>query len=170
MGRRHPLDPPAWLKATLITVTIAYIGIVVLLPLASVFTEAFGSGMPAWLEAISEPDAQAAIRLTLLVAAIAVPLNCVFGVIASWAIAKHDFPGKALLVSLIDLPFSVSTGRVRACLCVAVRREWVDRPLLQEHNIEIIFALPGIVLATVFVTFPLVARELIPVDAIPGPR
>lgn len=162
MKRRHPLDPPAWLKWSLIAVTVGYIAIVVLLPLAAVFTEAFASGVPAWIEAVSEPDAQAAIKLTLLVAAIAVPLNCVFGVAASWAIAKHDFGGKALLISLIDLPFSVSpvvSGLVYVLLFGA--GGWIG-PWLQAHDIQIIFALPGIVLATVFVTFPFVARELIP--------
>jgi len=111
---------------------------------------------------VSEPDAQAAIKLTLLVAAISVPLNCVFGVAASWAVAKHDFPGKSLLVSLIDLPFSVSpvvSGLVYVLLFGA--GGWLG-PWLQENDIQIIFALPGIVLATVFVTFPFVARELIP--------
>jgi len=162
MNRRRPLDAPAWLKASLILIALGYIAVVILLPLAAVFTEAFASGLPAWLEAVSEPDAQAAIKLTLLVAAISVPLNCVFGVAASWAVAKHDFPGKSLLVSLIDLPFSVSpvvSGLVYVLLFGA--GGWLG-PWLQENDIQIIFALPGIVLATVFVTFPFVARELIP--------
>lgn len=162
MSRRSPLDAPNWLKATLILIALAYIAITILLPLAVVFVEAFANGVPAWIEAISEPDAQSAIKLTLLVAAIAVPLNCVFGVAASWAIAKHDFPGKALLISLIDLPFSVSpvvSGLVYVLLFGA--GGWLG-PWLQENDIQIIFALPGIVLATIFVTFPFVARELIP--------
>lgn len=162
MSKRSPLDAPGWLKATLILIALAYIAIVILLPLAAVFTEAFASGLPAWLEAVSEPDAQAAIKLTLLVAVIAVPLNCVFGVAASWAIAKHDFAGKALLVSLIDLPFSVSpvvSGLVYVLLFGA--GGWLG-PWLMENDIQIIFALPGIILATVFVTFPFVARELVP--------
>ena len=162
MNRRRPLDAPAWLKASLILIALGYIAVVILLPLAAVFTEAFASGLPAWLEAVSEPDARAAIKLTLLVAAISVPLNCVFGVAASWAVAKHDFPGKSLLVSLIDLPFSVSpvvSGLVYVLLFGA--GGWLG-PWLQENDIQIIFALPGIVLATVFVTFPFVARELIP--------
>lgn len=160
--RRSPLDPPGWLKGSLIAVAVGYIAIVVLLPLGAVFSEAFASGLPAWIEAIGEPDAQAAIMLTLLVAAISVPLNCVFGVAASWAIAKHDFAGKAFLISLIDLPFSVSpvvSGLVFVLLFGA--GGWLG-PWLQEHDIQIIFALPGIILATVFVTFPFVARELIP--------
>jgi len=162
MTRASPLDAPLWLKSSLILIVLAYIAVVILLPLAAVFSEAFASGLPAWIEAISEPDAQAAIKLTLLVAVIAVPLNCVFGVVASWAVAKHDFPGKALLVSLIDLPFSVSpvvSGLVYVLLFGA--GGWLG-PWLQEHDIQIIFALPGIVLATIFVTFPFVARELIP--------
>lgn len=160
--RPSPLDAPVWLKGSLILVAVAYIAVVVLLPLAAIFAEAFAEGLPTWLEAVSEPDAQAAIQLTLLVAAISVPLNCVFGVAASWAIAKHDFAGKALLISLIDLPFSVSpvvSGLVYVLLFGA--GGWIG-PWLQENNILIIFALPGIVLATVFVTFPFVARELIP--------
>ena len=160
--KKHPLDPPALLKGTLILIALAYIGLVVLLPLAQVFTEALAQGWASWRDAVTEPDARAAIRLTLLVAAIAVPLNCVFGVAASWAVAKHDFRGKALLISLIDLPFSVSpvvSGLVYVLLFGA--QGWFG-PWLQAHDIEIIFALPGIVLATVFVTFPFVARELIP--------
>jgi sulfate transport system permease protein len=136
---------------------------VILLPLGAVFTEAFASGLSTWLAAVTEPDAQAAIKLTLLVAAIAVPLNTVFGIVASWAVAKHDFWGKALLISLIDLPFSVSpvvSGLVYVLLFGA--GGWLG-PWLEEHDIHIIFALPGIVLATIFVTFPFVARELIPV-------
>jgi sulfate transport system permease protein len=162
VSKRKPLDAPGWLKATLILIALAYIAVVILLPLSSVFVEAFAEGVPAWIDAVSEPDAQAAIKLTLLVAVIAVPLNCVFGVVASWAVAKHDFPGKAFLVSLIDLPFSVSpvvSGLVYVLLFGA--GGWLG-PWLQENDIQIIFALPGIVLATVFVTFPFVARELIP--------
>lgn len=162
MTRNHPLDPPALLKWSLIVVALAYIGIVVLLPLASIFVEGLSQGWQRWREAIADPDAQSAIRLTLLVAAIAVPLNCVFGLVASWAIAKHDFRGKALLISLIDLPFSVSpvvSGLIYVLLFGA--HGWLG-PWLRAHDIEIIFALPGIVLATVFVTFPFVARELIP--------
>jgi len=163
MTRRSPLDAPPWIKLSLIALVVAYIAVVILLPLGAVFTEAFASGLSTWLAAVTEPDAQAAIKLTLLVAAIAVPLNTVFGIVASWAIAKHDFSGKALLISLIDLPFSVSpvvSGLVYVLLFGA--GGWLG-PWLEEHDIHIIFALPGIVLATIFVTFPFVARELIPV-------
>jgi sulfate transport system permease protein len=163
MTRRSPLDAPPWIKLSLIALVVAYISVVILLPLGAVFTEAFASGLSTWLAAVTEPDAQAAIKLTLLVAAIAVPLNTVFGIVASWAVAKHDFSGKALLISLIDLPFSVSpvvSGLVYVLLFGA--GGWLG-PWLEEHDIHIIFALPGIVLATIFVTFPFVARELIPV-------
>jgi sulfate transport system permease protein len=163
MTRRSPLDAPPWIKLSLIALVVAYIAVVILLPLGAVFTEAFASGLSTWLAAVTEPDAQAAIKLTLLVAAIAVPLNTVFGIVASWAVAKHDFSGKALLISLIDLPFSVSpvvSGLVYVLLFGA--GGWLG-PWLEEHDIHIIFALPGIVLATIFVTFPFVARELIPV-------
>ena len=160
--RRHPLDSSIWLKTSLVLTAVAYVGLVLLLPLAAVFVEAASQGLESCLRAISDPDAIAAIKLTLLVAAISVPLNCVFGVLASWTIAKHDFRGKALLISLIDLPFSVSpvvSGLVYVLLFGA--HGWLG-PWLQEYDIQIIFALPGIVLATVFVTFPFVARELIP--------
>ncbi len=134
-----------------------------MLPLLAVFVEAFRSGIPAYFAAINEPDALAAIRLTLLVAAIAVPLNLVFGVTAAWAIAKFDFPGKSLLTTLIDLPFSVSpviAGLIYVLLFAA--NGWFG-PALDSAGVQIIFAVPGLVLATVFVTFPFVARELIPV-------
>ncbi len=163
MARRsHPLDPPVLLKAGLVLIALAFIGLVVLLPLAAVFSEALAQGWDNWKYAVTEPDALAAIKLTLTVAAISVPLNCVFGVAASWAIAKHDFKGKALLLSLIDLPFSVSpvvSGLVYVLLFGA--NGWIG-PWLQERGIEIIFAVPGIVIATIFVTFPFVARELVP--------
>jgi len=160
--RKHPLDAPGWARAALVLIAVAWMGAVILLPLVQVFTEAFSAGLAGWWGAISEPDSLAAIRLTLLVAAIAVPLNCVFGVAASWAIARHDFRGKALLTALIDLPFSVSpvvSGLVYVLLFSA--HGWFG-PWLIDHGIEIIFAVPGIVLATIFVTFPFVARELIP--------
>ncbi len=160
--RRHPLDPSVATKFALVLVAVAYVGVVLLLPLAAVFAEGFSRGIAGWYDAISEPDALAAIKLTLLVAAITVPLNCVFGVLAAWTIAKHDFRGKALLVSMIDLPFSVSpvvSGLVYVLLFGA--GGWLG-PWLQANDIEIIFALPGMVLATIFVTFPFVARELIP--------
>jgi len=134
----------------------------VLLPLAAVFAEAFRNGTSAFLAAVTEPDARSAIRLTLLVAAIAVPLNIIFGLAASWAIAKYDFPGKGLLISFIDLPFSVSpVVSGLALVLVFGVNGWMGE-WLQDRGLQVIFAIPGIVLATVFITFPFVARELIP--------
>jgi len=153
---------PAWVRYTLITLALGFIFLFLLLPLAAVFTEALRKGFDAYWEALKEPDAWSAIRLTLLTAAIAVPLNLVFGVAAAWAIAKYEFRGKAFLTTLIDLPFSVSpvvAGLIYVLLFGS--QGWIG-PWLQEHDIKIVFAVPGIVLATVFVTFPFIARELIP--------
>jgi sulfate transport system permease protein len=147
----------------LLTLTaLVFLLLFLLLPLAAVFIEALRHGVGAYLAALVEPDALAAIRLTLLTAAIAVPLNLVFGVAASWCIAKFDFHGKTLLLTLIDLPFSVSpviSGLIYVLLFGL--HGWFG-PWLQAYDIQIIFALPGIVLATIFVTFPFVARELVP--------
>ena len=150
-----------WVQRGLISIALAFVFLFLLLPLAAVFTEALRKGLDAYLEALREPDAWAAIRLTLLTAAIAVPLNLVFGVAAAWCIAKYEFKGKAFLTTLIDLPFSVSpvvAGLVYVLMFGA--NGWLG-PWLQAHDIKIIFAVPGIVLATVFVTFPFIARELI---------
>ena len=151
-----------WLKVTLITIALAFSLLFLLIPLAVVFTEAFKKGWQTYLLAISDPDALSAIRLTLMTAAIAVPANLIFGVAASWAIAKFEFRGKSLLLTLIDLPFSVSpviSGLIYVLLFGA--HGWFGAWLM-EHDIQILFAVPGIVMATVFVTFPFVARELIP--------
>jgi sulfate transport system permease protein len=159
---RDPLQAPRWLFAGLLLLTVGYIALVLLLPLAAVFVEALRNGWQAAFDAIREADALAAIRLTLLVAVIAVPLNLVFGIAGAWLIAKHDFRGKEFLLTLIDLPFSVSpvvSGLIYVLLYGA--HGWFG-PWLQAHHIEIIFAVPGIVLATIFVTFPFVARELVP--------
>ncbi len=148
-------------KYTLLAIGLTYFALFLVLPLVAVFAEAFRKGWEAYIAALVEPDALAAIRLTLLAAAIAVPLNLVFGVAAAWAIAKFDFPGKHVLVTFIDLPFSVSpvvAGFVYVLIFGA--QGWIG-PWLSEHDIKIIFAVPGIVLATIFVTFPFVARELI---------
>jgi sulfate transport system permease protein len=157
-----PTDDPIWLKALLGAVAFAFIAILLLLPLALVFTEAFSNGVTAFWTAIIEPDSLAAVKLSLIAAGIAVPLNTVFGIAAAWAIAKFDFPGKTFLLTLIDLPFSVSPV-VSGLVYVLVfgMQGWFG-PWLADHDIHILFALPGIVLATVFVTFPFVARELIP--------
>lgn len=162
MNARSSLVSPWWLKAMLLFVALGYIALVLLLPLAAVFVEALREGWPAFVAALEEPDAISAVKLTLLVAAIAVPLNLVFGIVAAWAITKHDFPGKAWLVTFIELPFSISpvvSGLIYVLIFGA--QGWFGT-WLQERDIEIIFAVPGIVLATIFVTFPFVARQIIP--------
>jgi sulfate/thiosulfate transport system permease protein len=153
---------PTWVKWTLIGTALVFVFLFLVLPLAAVFTEALRKGGEAFVEALREPDAWSAIRLTLLVAAISVPVNLVFGVAAAWCVAKYEFRGKAFLTTLIDLPFSVSpvvAGLVYVLLFGA--HGWFG-PWLQAHDVKIIFAIPGIVLATIFVTFPFIARELIP--------
>lgn len=153
-------SPPV--RRLLIAAAIAFLGLLLFMPLALVFRYAFGEGLGAYLAAINEPDARAAIRLTLVAAVIAVPMNTVFGVAASWAITRFNFRGKNVLITLIDLPFAISpviAGMIFVLLFGA--RGWLG-PWLQEHDLRIIFAAPGIVLATMFVTFPFVARELIP--------
>lgn len=162
MTRRDPLQAPRPVMIGLLALAIAYVGIMLLLPLAAVFVEALRNGWEAARVAIVEPDALAAIRLTLLVAAISVPCNLVFGVASAWLIAKHDFRGKEFLLTLIDLPFSVSpvvAGLIYILLYGA--HGWFG-PSLAEHGISIVFATPGIILATIFVTFPFVTRELVP--------
>ncbi|HWU97611.1 MAG TPA: sulfate ABC transporter permease subunit CysW [Oxalicibacterium sp.] len=165
--RRADAVPPAtlepfWVRAVLIGVALGFLTLFLFVPLVSVFAEALKKGWDAYVASILEEDALAAIRLTLLTAAIAVPLNLVFGVAASWCIAKFEFRGKSILLTLIDLPFSVSpviSGLIYVLLFGA--QGWFGSWLL-DHNIKILFAVPGIVLATIFVTFPFVARELIP--------
>jgi sulfate transport system permease protein len=152
----------AWVRYTLIGISLAFLFLFLVLPLAAVFAEAFRKGFDAYWEALKEPDAWSAIRLTLITALIAVPLNLVFGIAAAWCIAKYEFKGKSVLTTLVDLPFSVSpvvAGLVYVLMFGA--QGWFG-PWLQEHDIKIIFAIPGIVLATIFVTFPFIARELIP--------
>ena len=150
-----------WIRRSLIGLALLFIFLFLVLPLAAVFTEALRKGLDAYLEALQEPDAWLAIRLTLIVASVAVPLNLVFGV-AAWAIAKYEFKGKSLLTTLVDLPFSVSpvvAGLVYVLMFGA--HGWFG-PWLQANDIKIVFAVPGIILATLFVTFPFIARELIP--------
>lgn len=149
-------------RMVLISVALGFLALFLFLPLVSVFSEAMRRGPGAFMEAISEPDAIAAIRLTLTVAAIAVPLNVVFGLAAAWAIAKFEFRGKAFLITLIDLPFSVSPVISGLVYVLLFGSGSVLGPWLKSHDIEILFAVPGIVLATLFVTLPFVARELIP--------
>jgi sulfate transport system permease protein len=151
-----------WVRFVLIALALGFMVLFLVLPLAAVFAEALRKGWGAYWEALQEPDAWAAIRLTLLTAALAVPLNLVFGVAAAWAIAKFEFRGKSFLTTLIDLPFSVSPV-VAGLIYVLVfgAQGWLG-PWLAAHGIKIIFAVPGIILATTFVTLPLIARELIP--------
>ena len=161
-ARRATTTEGAPVRTLLVLASLAYLGLFLLLPLAAVYAQALDQGFGPFFTAILDPDALAAVRLTLLVAAIAVPLNAVFGIAAAWAIAKFDFRGKALLITLIDLPFSVSpviSGLIYVLMFGA--QGWFG-PWLQAHDIKIIFGVSGIVLATIFVTFPFVARELIP--------
>ena len=165
VSHRNVIDAtaePAWVRRTLITVALLFLTLFLFVPLVAVFFEAFKKGVDVYLAAITEPDAVSAVKLTLLAAAISVPLNLVFGVAAAWCIAKFDFRGKDLLLTLIDLPFSVSPV-ISGLIFVLIfgLQGWFGE-WLRDHDLKIIFALPGIVLATVFITFPFIARELIP--------
>jgi sulfate transport system permease protein len=158
-----PSQEPAWVRRTLIAVALGFLALVLVVPLAAVFVEAFRKGAGAYWQAVSEPATLRAIRLTLITAAIVVPLNAIFGTAAAWLITRFDFTGKNLLLTLIDLPFAVSP--VISGLIWVLLLGW-QTPLgsvLAHHGIRVIFSTPGIVLATLFVTFPFVARELIPV-------
>jgi len=152
----------AWVRTTLLALALVFLFLFLVLPLAAVFTEAFRKGADAYFEALKEPDAWDAIKLTLLATAIAVPLNLVFGVAAAWAIAKFEFPGKSFLTTLVDLPFSVSPVVAGLTYVLLFGASGWFGPWLQAHDLKVIFAVPGIVLATIFVTFPFIARELIP--------
>ncbi len=153
---------PAWVRISLITLALTFMFLFLILPLATVFAEALRKGFGAYFEALKEPDAWSAIRLTFITALIAVPLNLVFGVAAAWAIAKYEFTGKAFLTTLVDLPFSVSPVVAGLIYVLMFGAQGWFGPWLQAQDIKIVFAVPGIVLATVFVTFPFIARELIP--------
>lgn len=155
-------EEPAWVRRLLIGIALLFLGIFLFLPLISVFSEAFSGGVGLYLDSISQPDAIAAIKLTLLVAAIAVPLNTAFGLVAAWAIGKFEFKGKQLLITLIDLPFAVSPVISGLIYVLLFGLQGQFGPWLREHDIQVIFTVAGIVLATIFVTFPFVARELIP--------
>lgn len=160
--RKRATDEPVWVRWTLIGLAFTFLTLFLFIPLISVFYEALKKGVDVYLAAITEPDAVDAIKLTLTAAAIAVPLNLIFGLAAAWAIAKFEFRGKNLLITLIDLPFSVSPV-VSGLIYVLIfgLQGWLG-PWLAENDIKIIFAVPGIVLATIFVTVPFIARELIP--------
>ncbi len=160
---RPPRRGFRWGRLLLIAVALAFLAAFLLLPLLVVFSQALAKGFSAYVAAITDPLAWAAIKLTLLVAGIAVPMNLVFGIAAAWAIAKFEFRGKSALITLIDLPFAVSPVIAGVTyILIFGRHGWLG-PYLQEHDIRVVFAVPGIVLATIFVTFPFVARELIPV-------
>jgi sulfate transport system permease protein len=159
---RPALSESAGWRFALSAAALLYLALFLLFPLALLFTEALRKGLDAYLAAIAEPDAISAIKLTLLAASIAVPVNVVFGLAASWAVAKFEFTGKSLLISLIDLPFSVSPVISGLIYVLLFGAQGYFGPWLQAHHLEVIFAVPGIVLATVFVTVPFVARELIP--------
>ncbi len=151
-----------WVRRTLIGAALVFMLLFLVLPLAAVFAEALRKGGAAYLEALREPDAWSAIRLTLITAAVAVPLNLVFGIAAAWAIAKYEFRGKAFLTTLVDLPFSVSPVVAGLIYVLVFGAQGWFGPWLAAHDIKIVFAVPGIILATIFVTFPFIARELIP--------
>ena len=161
-AQRAGTTEPAWVRWSLIALALCFMFLFLVLPLAAVFTEALRKGVDVYWQALQEPDAWSAIRLTFLTALVAVPLNLVFGVAAAWAIAKYEFPGKAFLTTLVDLPFSVSPVVAGLIYVLMFGAQGWFGPWLQAHDIQIIFAVPGIVLATVFVTFPFIARELIP--------
>jgi sulfate transport system permease protein len=170
MSRTAPTTERRGVRIVLIATAVAFLALFLLLPLVTVFVEALTPGIKAYWKALSEKDALAAIRLTLIIAAISVPANLVFGVAASWAIAKYEFKGKSFLTTLIDLPFSVSPVTSGLIYVLLFGAQGYFGPFLQAHNIHIIFAVPGIVLATIFVTFPFVARELIPIMEEQGTR
>jgi sulfate/thiosulfate transport system permease protein len=159
---RGALTEPRWVRWLLTVVALAFLALFLVVPLAAVFSQALDKGLGVYFAALHEADTLASIRLTLVTALVAVPLNLLFGIVAAWAIAKFSFPGKSFLITLIDLPFSVSPV-VSGLIYVLIfgLQGWVG-PWLADHNIKILFAVPGIILATIFVTFPFVARELIP--------
>jgi sulfate transport system permease protein len=157
------LTEPAPLRWTLIAIVLGFLGLFLVVPLVLVFSEAFSGGWRAYLGALQDPDSLAALQLTLLAAAIAVPANLVFGIAAGWAIAKFNFPGKNLLITLIDLPFAVSPVIAGMVFVLLFGRQGLLGPWVADHDFRIVFAVPGIVLATMFVSFPFIAREVIPV-------
>ncbi|GEO80194.1 sulfate ABC transporter permease subunit CysW [Pararhodospirillum oryzae] len=162
-GRWHPpTTETAPTRAVLIAGAVLFLLLVLLAPLISVFAEALADGLPGYVAALTDPEALSAIRLTLLVAVLSVPLNALFGLAAAWAIAKFEFPGKSLFITVIDLPFSISPVIAGLVYVLVYGAHGVLGPFLQAHDLQVVFALPGIVLATMFVTVPFVARELIP--------
>jgi sulfate transport system permease protein len=159
---RRSVNEPLWVRIVLILVAVLFLTGFLLLPLLEVFAQAFAQGVVVYLNTFKDPYVLSAIRLTLLVAVITVPLNVIFGVAAAWSISKFDFPGKNILATLIDLPFAVSPVIAGLVFLLLFGHQGVLGPWLEAHNWKIVFAVPGIILATVFVTFPFIARELIP--------
>lgn len=162
VSRSRATSEPAWIRYLLITITLVFLSLFLFVPLAAVFTEALRKGFDTYISALIDPDALSAIKLTLIAAAIAVPLNLVFGVGAAWTIAKFEFKGKSILITLIDLPFAVSPVIAGLIYVLIFGLQGWFGSYLSDHDVKVIFAIPGIVLATIFVTFPFVARELIP--------
>ena len=162
IAKQSATSEARWIRWSLIGIAMVFLALFLILPLVIVFTEAFSKGMGVYIAAITHPDAAAAIKLTLIAAAIAVPLNVVFGLAASWAIAKFQFKGKQIVITLIDLPFAVSPVVAGLIYMLLFGAQGLFGHWLMDHNVRIMFAVPGIVLATVFITFPFIARELIP--------
>ena len=158
----NSLTEPAWLRWLLIALAVLVMGVLVLLPLGMVLTAAFGQGFRAWWAALAEPDALAAMKLTLFTVAIVLPINAVFGLTMAWAVTRFEFRGKRLLLALLDLPFAVSPVVAGLCLVLLFGSHGWFAGWLEAHQLKILFARPGIVLATLFITFPFVVRELIP--------
>lgn len=161
-GTTAMVSEPAWVRGLLIAVSVVFLALFLLLPLVAVFVQAFEEGWEVYLSAFKDPDALSAIKLTLITAGIAVPLNVVFGLAAAWCIGKFEFVGKSMLITLIDLPYAVSPVIAGVIYVLMFGRGSVLGPWLADHGLQVIFAVPGVVLATIFVTFPFVARELIP--------
>ena len=159
---RQAIGEGRWTRLGLITVALIFLGLMLIAPLLVVFVEAFSRGVGVYIDALAMPDTMSALRLTLLVAAIAVPVNLVFGIAAAWAIAKFEFKGKAFLLTLIDLPFAVSPVVSGLIFVLLFGANSVLGPMLDDMGIKVLFAVPGIVIATIFITFPFIARELIP--------
>lgn len=162
INHNRAISEPMWIRWCLIITTLLFLSLFLFVPLAAVFTEALRKGFDTYVSALTDPDALSAIKLTLIAAAIAVPLNLIFGVAAAWAIAKFEFKGKSILITLIDLPFAVSPVIAGLIYVLIFGMQGWFGSYLSDHDFKVIFAIPGIVLATIFVTFPFVARELIP--------
>ena len=162
LAARDPLREPAWLRWSLIALAILVMGLLVVMPLLMVLGAAFGEGITVWFAALNEPDARSALKLTLVTAAIVIPVNAVFGLLTAWVVTRFEFRGKQLLLAFIDLPFAVSPVVAGLCLVLLFGSNGWFAELLAHYDIKILFARPGIVLATLFITFPFVVRELIP--------